>query len=197
MKFHVNSASKNIFVYGIFIFVLLSVFSITLFAQDQQSCPRCPCCAKPPRCTGDVFKPVCESSPSCTCDCSDPMTCSCYKNVCVIKCYDLSNKSNNKVSEAGLLTLSIIKDERITEQDLIKNRDEYVSLLDKLLSNRIADKTYEVEYLSEKVQIGLSNEGFGLVSQFKENLRNGTPNSRIKRQNILQIIRSAVKNVFT
>jgi hypothetical protein len=198
MRFHANLVDKKNLVYTVVVLVLLSGFNIAVFGQDENNCPNCPCCAKPARCTGVAYSPHCKASPTCTCDCTDA-SCDCYKNVCVIDCYDVPEKAKNKSLQVGLLTLSLIKNEQVTEQQLTdpNNRIKYAQLLEKLLNNKISDDTYEVEYLNKKVQIGFTKKGLQFVNEFKENLANGKPNSPGKRQNIFQIIGKTMKEVFT
>ncbi len=94
--------------------------------------------------------------------------------------------------EVGQLTLWFITDKFITSDELEKYREEYALLIQKLLSNKISENTYQVEYETKLVKIGYTKEGLELITKFKEELQAIKPNSRRKSRNPLVIIWRAI-----
>lgn len=193
MKFHASLVNNRVLVYTFLLFSLLLAFKVPAFSQTKKDCVNCTCCGEPARCaTASVYVINCEKAPNCDCNCEEP-SCNCNKNICDVTCYPVSNKKNdNKSLEIGLITLSLIIKEPITTDDLGKNRKEYALLINKLLSNKISENTYQVEYESRQVKLGFAKGGFSLISQFKENLENGTQNSPRRGKNIFVIIWEAI-----
>jgi hypothetical protein len=194
MKLNVSLVLENKILVSAFLFFSLSLLlEITALGQTLKDCVNCSCCGEPARCAVDsVFRISCEKAPNCNCDCNES-SCNCFKNICDVTCYPVSdNKNNNKSLEIGLITLSLIINEPVTTDDLEENSEAYAFLIEKLLSNKISENTYQVEYETRLVKLGFAKSGLRLITQFKENLKDETQNSQRRSKNIFVIIWQAI-----